>query len=438
MRSKTMKTQKENKKRLEILKSMMTSFVMTATVVIAIIVFIPKSPKAEILSSQSFYDAVTYQVLVTDEDMALDINTLIITLENQFETYTYPLSLGLNVGVFDQLMPNTFYQMIIYGSKGFGLEKLSTLEVKTANQPGGAIIGYELIDTSEYDLSYAIDILISDPFLDFSDLKLYYAYGYMDQEIHEDDFDFIEILNPRSQIELFDIPIYNTKVYLYIEAYLNGEPIILDQFQFFVPYHLETSLILESVTKNRVSYEFYKDYNQNLDAIYSIELKLGHQIVQTISNIKMENDSDYMNDIVFDKLKNDTEYQIIVKINYKDPYTLSRIEKVIHEETFRTLGDYQISYTITPYATYYEVYIYLNDPNHYFQIPYFEIYQVDEHHPIYLDGNDFSFTPDGNGKYATFTINKPNLFPYILKIGVKNQINYQINHIIFEEIIDKP
>jgi hypothetical protein len=438
MQTKVMKSQNDNKKRLEVLKSWMTSFVMTTTILIVAIIYIPKSPKATILDAQSFYDAITYQVLVTDEDMALDINTLNITLENQFEKHTYPLSLGLNVGVFEQLKPNTLYQMHIYGSKGFGLERLDRLEIQTKDNSGGAIIGYQMIDQTEYELFYEIDVLISDPESNFSDIKLYYAYGFMNEVIDQLDYEFVEILDFRSKIELFDVPIYNTIVYLYLEANMNGDLIVIDTLSFHVPYYIETSLFLESVSKNRVHYEFYKDYNEKIDAKYTIELHLGHQIIQTLSLSSTKDDQNYKADIIFNGLKKNTRYQVIIKINYKDPESLTRVSKTIHNEEITTLDDYQINYTLTDFGTYFEVYIHLVDPSHYFQVPYFTIYLEQEHYPVYIDGNTFGFTPDGNGKYVTFTINKPEEYPYHLVIGVRNQTDYTMSHIIIDQIIHKP
>ena len=194
MRDKTQKKFDQQKKsRLEILKSWMTSFVMTTTIVIVAVVFIPKSPKATILNTKVFSDAITYQVMITDEDMALNLETLNITLENQFETYTYPLSLGLNVGVFDQLKPNTLYRMHIFGSKGFGLERLDSITLETKEERGGAIIGYRQFDSTSHSLSYLIDIFISDFENRFEDIRLYYLFVYEGEEINPDDFDYIEI-----------------------------------------------------------------------------------------------------------------------------------------------------------------------------------------------------------------------------------------------------
>jgi len=39
---------------------------------------------------------------------------------------------------------------------------------------------------------------------------------------------------------------------------------------------------------------------------------------------------------------------------------------------------------------------------------------------------------------VTFTISKPSEYPYYLVIGVRNQMNHSINHIITDQVIRKP
>ena len=125
-----------------------------------------------------FETDVVYQVLVTDEDEALDLSSLKIVLDGQLEDYTYPLSLGLNVGVFEDLRPNTGYQLQVYGNKGYGDEKLAAMRVETNDSSNGAIISYELIDALDFYLNYEVDILYSDPNGLYQEINLYYTYLY--------------------------------------------------------------------------------------------------------------------------------------------------------------------------------------------------------------------------------------------------------------------
>ena len=81
------------------------------------------------------------------------------------------------------------------------------------------------------------------------------------------------------------------------------------------------------------------------------------------------------------------------------------------------------------------VYLYLNDPNHYFQVPYAIIYEIVDGQVFYFSEITFEFTPTHDGKEVTFEVIYPNLDQYEIVIGVRNQMDYKINHIIFEEIL---
>ena len=156
----------------------MSSFTLTAIVVVAVAISIPKSLIEVIKDIKTFETDIAYQFVVTDEDEALDLSSLKIVLDGQLEDYTYPLSLGLNVGVFEDLRPNTGYQLQVYGNKGYGDEKLASMRVETNDSSNGAIISYELIDALDFYLNYEVDILYSDPNDLYQEINLYYTYLY--------------------------------------------------------------------------------------------------------------------------------------------------------------------------------------------------------------------------------------------------------------------
>lgn len=117
---------KKKRRTYDSLKSLFSSFAVTVCAVVIALAVIPSSPKAEILGLSIFENQIVYQVEITDEDNALRLDTLKIVLENQMESYEYPLSLGINVGIFEDLSPGTPYKLSVVGSKGFGEERLTT------------------------------------------------------------------------------------------------------------------------------------------------------------------------------------------------------------------------------------------------------------------------------------------------------------------------
>ena len=433
----TYKKQQKDKKRYETLRTFMSSFTLTAIVVVAVAISIPKSPIAVIEDVKIFETDIVYQVLVTDEDEALDLSSLKIVLDGQLEDYTYPLSLGLNVGVFEGLRPNTGYQLQVYGNKGYGDEKLASMRVETNDNSNGAIISYELIDALDFYLNYEVDILYSDPNDLYSEVNLYYTYLYPDEESQF--YDVIPITSEKQTIELFDVPNEHTKIHMYLEGVLvEGGEVILDELTFYVPFELSTYLYLDQKSNTNLHFQFYEDYYFTEGVTYQAEIYYGHMLIdetEIVSSIDvMSHDGATFN---FSNLKKDTTYKVVVNATYIDPYTLREETIVLHEEEHMTLADYEIIYDINETDEAYEIYMYLNDPNHYFQVPYYIIYDLSEGFPIYYEEMMYDFIPDGDGKYVEFIINKPDLEHYQLIIGTRGQMDMTINQIIYDEIIEK-
>jgi hypothetical protein len=119
------------RRQYEIIKTWMSSFAVTAVAAVAAVTLIPSSPKATIIKAEALNNEIIYQVSVTDQDQALELETLFVVLENQMEYYEVPISLGESAGYFAELNPNTEYRLSVYGSKGFGQERLDSVVLTT-------------------------------------------------------------------------------------------------------------------------------------------------------------------------------------------------------------------------------------------------------------------------------------------------------------------
>ncbi len=427
---------KKDKAKLDTLRTFMSSFTLTVGAIAIALVTIPKSPIATIESVQVFQNEIAYQVEVTDEAHALDLSTLVIVLEGQLESYTLPLELGINIGLFENLKPNTNYRLHVYGSKGFGNERLASMYLTTKDKPGGAIINYRLIETFDHFLNYQVTVLINDSQDLYSDINLYYGYSFLDEEITN--YEVIPIIDSYQIIELYDVPNENTKVVLYLEANLyTGGSIILDTFTFYTPFLLSTYFYIDQLTSTSIQYQFFKDYFFTEEISYEAKLYYGHTLVKKIdlNATSIGSYQSYAPLISFTKLKKDSTYRVVVTATYINPYTRRTETTILHEEEITTLKNYHIEYEVTTYETYSEVFIYLNDPNHYFQIPYFTLYGKDGDDYIFIDSNTFGFTPDGIGKFVSFIIEHPDDRTYKVVLGVRNQNDYYINHIFFDQKI---
>ncbi|PKK97981.1 MAG: hypothetical protein CVV57_09630 [Tenericutes bacterium HGW-Tenericutes-2] len=428
--------QKKIKSRLEILKTWMSSFVMATVAVIATIVFIPSSPKASIVNLKVFQTEIIYQVEITDQDQALDLNTLTIVLSNQFVNISRSLELGTNVGIFEGLDPNTMYKLTVYGSKGFGNERLDEQTIKTEERSGGAIISNRLIESFEWNHHYQIEVLVKDEENIYGDIYLYYAFI---DEMMSPIYDDVIIPQSRYIIDIMDVPTYNVKVHLYLEAeLLTGGTVILDELYFAVPYKLESSIYLEHVDQNLIEYSFYPDSMNDEQVTYMFDLYFGKQKVKSIVIEYLRND-DVMHttnsQIVFDKLRKNSIYKVIVTATYQNPITLRNESIILIEEEVETLGDYQIDFDINKDIDLYHVDVYLNDPNHYFQNVSYVIYDTSGEYPMYVEGMSYGFIPDVNGKYQNFSFNIPNLSSYQIVIRVYNGTSYLIYHVLYDQTI---
>jgi hypothetical protein len=426
---------KKKRRTYDSLKSLFSSFAVTVCAVVIAVAVIPSSPKAEILGLSIFENQIVYQVEITDEDNALRLDTLKIVLENQMESYEYPLSLGINVGIFEDLSPGTPYKLSVVGSKGFGEERLTTKKVTTENNPGGAIVSYEIIDQSEFDFTYEARIVVNGLNEQFKEVNLYVGYAFPDEPI--DQYKIISINGNDQLVTLDQIPNYHTIVNLYLEAITqDDEIIILDELQFYTPFDILTSIYLESVTKSSMSFQIYPDSYLN-DVTYSCAIYLDDRLIQSKDIVLDENYMHYDGiNINFSNLRIDTSYQVKLTAQYHNPQTLRYEKKVLYDETISTLGTYTITYDIVETANTFEVTIDVSDPHHYFQVPYYTVYDVSGEFPIYIDGMNMGFTPLDTHKYVTFIISKPVLASYELIIGIKSQSEFTINHIIFQEIMN--
>lgn len=427
------KKYKKNRTRLQVFKNLMSSFAMTVGVVVVIVMQIPKSPVADIINVNVFENLVAFEVSVTDEDHALDLSSLKVVLENQFDTYSVPIALGQSSGVFEDLDSNTTYHLQVYGSKGYGDERLASTYVKTKPNDDAVILSYDILEVFEYSLSYDVRVWIGD-ISQYESISLYYGVGFMSEEPQ-----FYESFPITSQDQSFileDIENYHSTVYLYIEGIKTGEdPVILDEVHYDVPFTLSSSFYLQSIDKDRVDFILYGDHYITDNIEYHAKLYRNHNLIET-KKINMESSGFEQNvEFSFDRLRILTDYEVEVVATYINPQTLREETISLDVISFTTLGDYELTYEITEEIDYIDVYIELYDPNHYFQVPYFSIYEPSDFHNILYMNQTFSFTPDGNIKYVHFQIDYPSLETYILEIGIYNQTNFLIHHIIYDELI---
>ncbi len=428
-----MRKRKKNKveefnRRLDAIKSLMSTFAMSTVAVVAVVTLIPSSPKASIVKAEALSEQVVYQVQVTDEDNALDLSTLFVVLENQMEYYEQPISLGENSGFFDDLNNNTDYRLSVYGNKGFGQERLDTMQLTTRPHVGSNILSVAK-DGDPFQPTYLVDIQTYDPDGIYSNLTLYYGYTFEpDMPLQ---YQSVTITNIRETITLSDIFTSN-EFHLYIEADTVDGSIILDELWVTPPFVLYDSMYISYVTDDSAHISIYSETDISITSV-SYELNIYHNDI-LINTVEVPPaTANYQNiDAVVDDLSPNTTYKIEGIASYIDPQTLRKTNDVIYEETFTTLNSYDITlFNITDQGTFYEVTIILNDPSNYFQLAYFDIYEITDDFDNYITGNSYVFTASQSEKSITFTIDKPTETKYRITIGIRSELNFEIRDIIF-------
>ncbi|MDD3382123.1 MAG: hypothetical protein PHT83_01285 [Bacilli bacterium] len=430
-----LKKQNEKNSRLEIIKSWMSSFVVTVVVVVVAVVVIPKSPEASIDNLTVFSNEVAYQVSITDQDEAITKDTLKIVLENQMEYYESRLSLGLNSGIFEGLKENTTYKMYILGDKGFGNEKLITKSLVTKAISGATITSFEKLETEEsYYLDYQVNYLVKDYLNEYQSVNI--SYGIITEEYEETPYyETIEITDYNSNIIINDIPNYNSKIHILINALVNGEAKVLYETYYFTPFNVNSSLYISTLLSNKAIVSFYPSFIVE-DIVYKVLLKEGSKVLeQRVFDKTVELDH-YGIELEFLDLKATREYTLILEANFTNPETLRKENLIVNTETFTTLPSYTVSYEIEEFIDYYFVRIELNDPNQNFELAYYEVTIEGEHYPIYIDLDSSSFEDiDETTKEASFEIQKPVEEIYTLSFGIRSSINYTINEVLYKQKI---
>ena len=431
------KKQKKDMRRYEAIRSFISSFTLTAIVVVAVATNLPKSPIATIESIKTFENEIAYQITITDEDQSLRLDSLEIVLDGQLDDYSMPLELGTNVGIFENLRPGTSYQLEVYGSKGFGQEKLTAMRVETKASSNGAIVSYELTEEVDTFYTYEVDVLKNDYENQYATINLFYAYLYPDEEPQF--YQMVEIIEQLQTIELSDVFYEYRSIHLYLEAELiNGEFLILDELTIYTPIHLSTDVFLDKKTANSLQFQFYMDYYFVENITYTAKLYDNKMIVDEMT-ITPDFQGFHHDGVIlyFDNLRKDVDYRLEISSTYIDPSTKREETILLNTIEALTLSYYHIDYEVFRFEENLEIYMHLDDPNHYFQIPYVIIYEIVDGQKFYYSESSIEFTPTTDGKEATLEVIYPDLEHYEMIIGVRNQSDYTVDHIIIDEIYEK-
>ncbi len=418
------KKNEESKRRFEAIKDLMSTFAMSTIVVVAAVILIPASPKAEVIKTVALSEEIVYQVNVTDQDNALDLSTLFVVLENQLEYYEQSISVGENSGYFDNLENDTEYRLSVYGNKGFGQERLDTLLITTIEKIGGTIFSVTP-DTTDHSANYYVDVSIYDPDSKYDSINLYYGFSWE----HDVEFQYLSIPVTSSQMSIELLNIYTSEAFhIYLEGTTSEGTELLDEIWVTPPFELYASLYMNYKNSEAISFFVYSDMEVS-NISYEMNIYKNESLIRTDQIILKQNEFEG-SEFIIDELSPNTTYVFECIATYTNPQTLRQEQKTIYQEEITTLDAYSYSYTMETFNDYLEVTIILNDPNNNFEIAYFESYDTSGDQNMYITGETYMFNDNGENKSVTFTIFLPTTSAYEITIGMRNQFDHLVKQII--------
>ena len=251
--------------------------------------------------------------------------------ENQLEHYEQPLSLGESSGYFANLNYDTEYRLSVYGSKGFGQERLDTLFITTMEKVGGTILSVTP-DTPDFSTIYTVDVSIYDPDFKYTSVVLYYGYSWEpDVELQ---YSSVEVISPIESIELPDIQT-SYPFHIYLEGTTIDGTELLDEIWVTPPFDFYASLQMQYYGKDKIGFFLYNDSTVQTGS-YKMNIYQNGILFRTDA-ISVEEGDFHGSEFVIDRLSPNTTYTLECIATYKDPQTLRQEQKIIYEEVFLSI-----------------------------------------------------------------------------------------------------
>lgn len=324
--------QKKLKQRtkFDLVRSIVQAFTLTVVAVVAVTVFIPKSPIASFDKIKAFSHEIIYQINVTDEDQVLENDQLILVAESQYERIEQIIKVGQNYGSFKDLRQNTEYQIKAVYDKGFGEEVLVKEVVNTSSELVAAITSVNEPDYLNQNNFYMFKITYGDT-SNYSDFQIKYAIKYEDYsgEIY---YNYITLANLENSFELTFYPEYKSSLIVILEATYENKTVELDSLEVKAPFMLYGSMHLMSLEENVAEVAVYKEGYFGFEIKYIVEVYKNDRLVNEYklsSGLETEHDET----LLIRNLSYDTDYYLLFKAFYKNPDTL-RDEHLLLDELF--------------------------------------------------------------------------------------------------------
>jgi hypothetical protein len=338
LRLKEFQKKLKERTKFDIVKGLFQAFTVTVVAVVAVTVFIPKSPVASFDKVKAFSHEIIYQVNVLDEDNIVKSNEVFLVAESQYETFKRPISLGDNYGTFTGLRKDTQYSLKVLYDKGYGEEVLTKTTITTDNPMVAAISDVDIMTSGHMGL-YNIAISYGDT-VGYSDWQIRFATIYPESEEYSQEVYYNTLVLPMMDetVQLEFYPSNGAVYHIILEAKYEDKMVILDEVSLKAPFSVYGYLYLTDYTEDQVQLYIYGEEQTEVDVLYVLELYQGENLVK-----KYEYDSlnQFQNDenLIITDLNPDTDYYLFLKAYYRDPITLLETHVLLSEVYVHTLSD---------------------------------------------------------------------------------------------------
>jgi len=339
------KEQGEKRKRNAVLR-WLSSFAVTAAVVVAVVSAGSQGATAEITSLECVGTDIVYGIEVSDENKTLTEGSLYLIAESPLDTREVPLETGSTSGRLTSLLPNTEYTVSVVGSEGFGRHSLDKKKVKTGKTCAGRITSVTLAEQAvdnpagQTASSYQCEVTLfyNDSKNEISSVYAEYAFSCLHKN-EQAAYTAVSVTSTDFAFFIPDLPYTNGSISVRLMAILKtGETVLLDETAVYAPYVLFASVYVYPVTADSVTVSVYPygDLPAQYTAVLSKDgVNVDSQLV-TIEEGSNGAYTYYYGWAQFINLEEGTAYTLEVGASYLNPYTVASESQSLYKEEVTT------------------------------------------------------------------------------------------------------
>ncbi len=301
-------------------------------------VVVPANLTAVFEDIKIFSTEVVYQMNVTDVDNIIEVGQLKLVLDDGFTQVVQDVYLGDNFGSFSSLTPETNYTLNLIYDLGYGQEIILTEAIYTTNELVATISSFELSSFSQGTMKiYNANISYGNT-LGYSAWQIRYAVVVpgLEQEAYYETF---MLQDGQTAAEIVFYENYGEEYYIILEAYFDGNLVVVDETRVSLPFMLYASMYVSFYTDIDALLNFYVETPVGVTVDYSLEV-LNFGVLEQDLLLDMEaivaNGGDYQ---VYN-LTPDSDYSFVFKATYINPDTGRLEEVIVYEEFIHTYAIY--------------------------------------------------------------------------------------------------